>query len=235
MTLNRPHRHNAYNDELIDAMLSAIDEIKAKQPLAVVLRGEGRSFQSGADLDWIQSLRELDSAANLHASTKTASAISGINTLTMPVLCLVHGSCFGGGTGIAAACDFVVAVDGTQFAIAEVKWGLSPGIILPLLLDAVGYRNLRRYALTAEQFDAKVARDIGLVHEITASWDQANAVIARMVEQICENDPAAVSETKSTLAEFQTSASDYDELIAEHSRRRLSNTAARGLARFRGA
>jgi len=121
LKLNRPQRHNAYNDVLIDDLLHALETIRSRKPAAVVLQGEGRSFQAGADLDWIESLRDCGGRENLRASERTAEAITSINTLNMPVLCLVHGSCFGGGTGFVAACDFVVAVEGTQFAIAETR------------------------------------------------------------------------------------------------------------------
>jgi len=233
LKLNRPHRHNAYNDALIDDCLCALETIRSRKPVAVVLHGEGRSFQAGADLDWIESLRELGEQENLRASERTAEAIMGINTLPMPVLCLVHGSCFGGGTGFVAACDFVVAVERTQFAIAEVKWGLSPGIILPLLLDAVGYRNLRRYALTAERFDTDKAYEIGLVHETAQSLEEGNELIRVAVDQIVANDSSAVEETKRVLSEFRTQAEDFDRLIRLHVERRLSDSAGDGIARFR--
>ena len=89
-----------------------------------------------------------------------------MNRLPVPTVALLQGACFGGGIGVISACDVVIAADESVFSITEVRWGLTAAIIIPQLCDAIGVRQVRRYALTGERFDAEEARRIGLVHEV---------------------------------------------------------------------
>ncbi len=165
VTLNRPDVNNAYNGELIQALLAGLDRLDATPGLrAVVIKGNGRHFQAGADLKWIDAVRTASPEENLRVSRATADAVQRLNLALVPTIALVQGACFGGGTGLIAACDVVVAADNAQFSITEVRWGLTAAIIIPQLADAIGVRQLRRYALTGERFDAQEARRIGLVH-----------------------------------------------------------------------
>src|SRR5207249_10014973 len=105
------------------------------------------------------------------------------------------GGCFGGGTGLVAACDVVIAAEDAVFSIAEVRWGLTAAIILPQLADAIGVRQLRRYALTGERFGAAEARRIGLVHEVVPRAE-LEAAGERMLGQLLEDGPVAVAQTR---------------------------------------
>ncbi len=159
ITFNRPEVNNAYNDEFIAGVLSSMDALGKEANLRVaVLRGAGKHFQAGADLKWIRSLAERSAEDNLAASRDTASAVRRLNELPVPTVALVQGACFGGGTGIVAACDIVIAADNALFSIAETRWGLIASIIIPQLADAIGVRQVRRYAQTGERFDAHEAR-----------------------------------------------------------------------------
>src|SRR3954454_22946011 len=149
VTLNRPEVNNAYNGAMIDGLLAALDALGKAQGLrAVVLKGNGKHFQAGADLKWINEVRKSSPAENLRVSRATAEAVQRLNLAPVPTIALVHGGCFGGGTGIVAACDVAIAAEDAVFSIAEVRWGLTAAIILPQLADAIGVRQLRRYALT---------------------------------------------------------------------------------------
>jgi len=138
VTLNRPEVNNAYNGELIDGVLRALDALGAHKGLrAVVLKGNGKHFQAGADLKWIDSVRKSAGRepARLARDRRRSAAIEF----------RAHsdhragaGGCFGGGTGIVAACDVVIAADNALFSIAEVRWGLHAAIIIPQLADAIG-------------------------------------------------------------------------------------------------
>ena len=108
----------------------------------------------------------MSRAENEEVSRATGEVVRRLDTLPIPTVALVQGGCFGGGTGIVAACDVVVAAADAVFAITETRWGLMPGIILPQLHQAIGLRALRRYALTGERFGAHEAHRIGLVHEV---------------------------------------------------------------------
>ena len=126
----------------------------------------------------------------------------------MPTLALVQGACFGGGTGIVAACDIVIAADNAMFSIAEVKIGVAGTIIIPQLNDAIGLRQVRRYALTGERFDAKEALRIGLVHEVVPLAELESAG-ERIVEHLLANGPEAVAQTK--LCALRSAWSHLDE------------------------
>src|SRR6516164_9475466 len=172
VTLNRPEVNNAYDGALISGVLAAMDDLGKKPNLrVVVLKGNGKHFQAGADLKWINGVRPQSPEANEAASRATFEAVQRLNTLPIPTVALVQGGCFGGGTGMIAACDIVIAADNAIFSIAEVRIGVAGTIIIPQLSDAIGVRQVRRYALTAERFEVREAHRIGLVHEIVPLAD----------------------------------------------------------------
>ena len=234
--LNRPGRNNAYDGALIQALLATLDALAETRGLrAVVISGRGRHFQAGgADLKWIDAVRAASREENIAISRATARAIWRLNAAPVPTVALVQGACFGGGTGLIAACDVVIAADDANFSIAEVRWGLTAAIIIPQLNDAVGVRQVRRYALTGERFGAAEARRIGLVHEIVPAAE-LEAAGARMVDQILQNGPQAVAETKAlALQSAWTNLAERAEshLIESHADKRRSAEAAEGLASF---
>jgi methylglutaconyl-CoA hydratase len=237
VTLNRPDVNNAYDGGLIQGLLAAMDELGNKRGLrVVVIKGNGRHFQAGADLKWINAVRPQSPEANEAASQATFEAVQRLNTLPIPTVALVQGGCFGGGTGVIAACDVVIAADNALFSITEVRWGLTAAIIIPQLCDAIGVRQVRRYALTGERFGAEDARRIGLVHEVVPLADLENAG-AKVVEQLLANAPEALAETKRLAMEssFGGMAVDdaaYARLVKVHSAKRQTKEAAEGLASF---
>ena len=176
VTLNRPEVNNAYNAEVVQALLDIFTGLAAERAVrVVVIRGKGRHFQAGADLKWLQEIGRMDAEANRATSLKTASAMRGLNEMSKPTVALVHGACVGGGTGIVASCDIVIAERSATFAISEARWGMAATIIFPQLNAAIGIRQVRRYALTCERFDAERALSLGLVHELCALAPQAAA------------------------------------------------------------
>lgn len=235
LTLNRPEVNNAYDGELIEELHKAMDELGGHSGLRlVVLSGAGRHFQAGADLKWIMRLAGRSPQENERASRATALAVHRLNTLAVPTLALVQGGCFGGGTGIVAACDIVIAAEDAMFSIAETRWGLIAGIILPQLADAIGARQVRRYALSGERFGAHEARRIGLVHEVVPAAE-LQAAGARMVGQLLQNAPEANAQTKTAALEFAWGSVDegvLGRLSAQHAAKRRSAEAAEGLASF---
>lgn len=235
VTLNRPEVNNAYNGALIEGLLSAMDALSREKHLkVVVLRGNGRHFQAGADLKWIRGVAGESSAANVAASRATAEAVDRLNRLPVPTLALVQGGCFGGGTGVIAACDIVIAAEDALFSITEVRWGLTAAIIIPQLVDAISVRQLRRYALTGERFGASEAHRIGLVHEVVPLAELA-AAGDRTVGRLLENGPHAMAETKAlTLASAEGGfdRETFDGLVTSHAAKRMSAEATEGLASF---
>jgi methylglutaconyl-CoA hydratase len=235
VVLNRPERNNAYDGELIRALLGALDALERTKGLrAALISGRGRHFQAGADLKWIDAVRTGSRDDNIAASRATAQAIWRLNAAPVPTVALVQGACFGGGTGLLAACDVVIAADDAVFSIAEVRWGLTAAIIIPQLNDAIGARQVRRYALTGERFDAAQAHRIGLVHEVVPAAELA-AAGARIVDQILQNGPEAIAQTKALALESAWTHFGEDaasRLIDSHADKRRSAEAAEGLASF---
>jgi len=235
VTFNRPRVNNAYDAELVQGILRALDSLAAEPGLrVVVLRGAGKHFQAGADLTWLQAVAKRPEADNILASRETAEAVHRLNTLPVPSVALVQGGCFGGGTGIIAACDVVIAADNASFAIAEARWGLMAGIIIPQLNDAIGVRQVRRYALTGERFGAEQARRIGLVHEVVPTAE-LEAAGARMVDQLLQNAPDALAQTKAVAIEHawgNMTTQGFNRLVEQHAAKRRSAEAAEGIASF---
>jgi methylglutaconyl-CoA hydratase len=237
VTLNRPEVNNAYDGGLVNGVLSAMEELGKKPSLrVVVLKGNGKHFQAGADLKWINGVRPKSPAENEVVSQATFEAVQRLNRLPIPTVALVQGGCFGGGTGIISACDVVIAADNALFSITEVRWGLTAAIIIPQLCDSIGVRQVRRYALTGERFGAEDARRIGLVHEVVP-LAELEAAGAKVVEQLLANAPDALAETKALAMEssFGGMAVDdaaYQRLVKLHSDKRQTREASEGLASF---
>lgn len=234
VTLNRPEVHNAYDGVLIAELLETYDALAGQDLRAVVIKGNGRHFQAGADIKWLDAVRRSSPQENLDASRMTADAVQRLNLLPVPTIALVQGACFGGGTGIISACDIVIAAHNATFSIAEVRIGVAGTIIVPQLVDAIGLRQVRRYALTGERFDAEEARRIGLVHEIVAPAE-LEAAGERIVGHLLANGPEAVSATK--MWALRSAWSDLDEtafsaLVEAHAMKRQSEEAAEGFAAF---
>jgi methylglutaconyl-CoA hydratase len=236
VVFNRPDVNNAYDGDFIGALLAALDALSAVKGLrAVVVSGNGRHFQAGADLKWIDAVRTSSPEENIRISRATATAVRRLNAAPVPTVALVQGACFGGGTGIVSACDIVIAADNAVFSIAEARWGLTAAIIIPQLNDAIGVRQVRRYALTGERFAAEEARRIGLVHEVVP-LAELEAAGARIVGHLLENGPSAISETKAVAlrsAWGDVDEATFDRLVETHAAKRRSAEAAEGLASFR--
>ena len=237
VTLNRPEVNNAYDDALIGGLLAAMDELALQPALrVVVLTGKGKHFQAGADLGWINKVRLQTPSENEAASQATFEAVQRLNCLPVPTVALVHGACFGGGTGVISGCDVVIAADNSVFSITEVRWGLTAAIIIPQLCDAIGIRQVRRYALTGERFGAEEAHRIGLVHEVVPLAGLQDAG-GRVVEQLLGNAPAALADTKSLVLEsalggMSTDHPAWKRLVQMHAMKRQTAEAGEGLASF---
>ena len=235
VTLNRPERNNAYNGEVIKALIDGVESLAADPAVrVVVIRGNGKHFQAGADLSWLKEMGQLSPLENIEVSRRTASAIQGLTEFPKPTIALIHGGCFGGGTGIAAAADIVIASEDAIFAITEARWGVMAGIIVPHLNATIGVRNVRRYALTCERFGAQEAKEMGLVHQVCAEGALDEAV-APVIDNLLMSAPDALAQTKRRAlveAGLDLSGSHFTELVEEHALKRQSDEAKEGLASF---
>jgi len=233
--LNRPEVHNAYDGALIDALIEVITALAADPRVRVlVLRGNGRHFQAGADLAWLKQVAGAPLEDNVAFSRRTTQAMRGLNEFPAPTIALVHGACYGGGVGMAACCDVRIATETATFALTEVRWGVIPAPIIPQLCAAMGTASLRRYGITGERFDAGEARRIGLIHEICAEGGLDRAA-EPIIEAILRSAPEAVRATKRlVLAEagLALSEQDVEALAVQAAVKRASPEAAEGLASF---
>ena len=235
VVLNRPERNNAYNGEMIAELIKSFTSLCNNSDVKVVLiKGNGKHFQGGADLEWLKEIGKLNKEENIEVSRKTASAIKGLTEFPKPTIAMIHGGCFGGGTGIAAAADIVVASEDAIFSIAEARWGVMAGIIIPHLNASIGVRQVRRYALTCERFDANEAKNIGLIHQICKTGELNNTV-KPIIESLLMCAPIALEMTKKrALIESGLILSDdkFEELVLEHSQKRMTSEATEGLNSF---
>ena len=233
--LNRPHVNNAYDGAMIAALGDAFPDLAADSSVrVVVIRGNGSHFQAGADLAWIKSVRAEGPRENLEVSLRTTSVIHGLTNFPKPVIALVHGGCFGGGTGLVAACDIVVAEETAIFAITEARWGLVPTMIMPQLLSRLGPARARRYALSCERFDAGRAFEIGFVDEVCAPGG-LDETAEPIIDSILHCPPATLAAVKADILHFsglEFDAGTLDEMAQAHARLRFTDEADEGVKSF---
>jgi methylglutaconyl-CoA hydratase len=192
--------HNAFDDALIARLTEALREVGENPGVrVVVLRGAGKSFSAGADLNWMQRMAGYSRTQNLADAMGLAQLLHTLDTLPRPTIAAVHGAAFGGGVGLVAACDIAVAAGTAAFSLSEVRLGLIPAVISPYVVAAIGARQARRYFLTAERFDAGEARRMGLVHEVTAP-EALEARVAAIAAELLRGGPGALGAAKNLVA-----------------------------------
>ncbi|MHA1164075.1 MAG: enoyl-CoA hydratase-related protein [Alphaproteobacteria bacterium] len=233
--LNRPEVNNAYNGDMIDALNEGIEALSKDDAVRViVIRGNGRHFQAGADLKWIQENAVKSYEENLIVSRATTAAIHGLTRCLKPTIALIHGGCFGGGTGMASACDIVIAEESAIFSITEARWGLVATPIVPQLLSRLGPGRLRRYSLTCERFDAKRAFEIGFVDEVCAPG-RLDETAAPIIDALLHCPPDALAGSKANALKYaglEFTADELEDMVQFHAKRRMTDDAAEGLLSF---
>jgi methylglutaconyl-CoA hydratase len=181
VVLNRPEQRNALDGAAIAELLGHLEALAADDSVgAVLLRGEGRGFCSGADLRELQAGGTLSAFAAHDAGEGWFELMTTLPRLRLPVVCAPHGYALAGGCGIVAASDIVIAAAGTQFGVSEIRIGLFPIVVWPTVARAVGPRAARELALTGRRFDAEEAQRLGLVHRVVDAehhLDEARAVV----------------------------------------------------------
>ncbi len=198
-TLNRPELGNAYDEELLGELIAGLERLQGDASVrALVIRGAGKHFQAGADINWLARAAEYPPGQAYAASMATTKAMQLLNEFPRPTIAVIKGACFGGGVGMACCVDVALATPDAQFGITEIRVGVSPSPISTHMVNAIGLRQTRRYALTGERFGAEEACRIGLVHEVVA----AGAIEAR-VEEVLDavflGAPGAIAATKDSF------------------------------------
>jgi methylglutaconyl-CoA hydratase len=233
--LNRPDVRNAFNDELIGEISRAFADVEAcADTRVVVVAARGDVFCAGADLHYMRAMSGYSHAENHADALKVARMFHAVHSCSRPVLARVQGDAYGGGVGLAAACDIVIASDTASFGLSEVRLGIVAATISPHLVRAMGARQAARYMLTGEKFSAARAKDTGLVHEVMKARE-LDAELERQARVLLSASPAALASTKRLLADVVEAPMD-DVLLAATAKciadARVSPEGREGIAAF---
>lgn len=202
VTLARPDLHNAFNDDMMRELTAAFERLGADRAVRViVLAGEGKSFCAGADINWMKRMVGYSFEENVADAKVLSRMLRTIRECPKPVIARVHGATYGGGVGLVAACDMAVASKNASFCLSEVKLGILPAVISPFVLEKIGPGAARRYALTAEVFDAAEAKRLGLVSDVVDTPEQLDEWTARVGQALTANGPQAMAHCKKILSE----------------------------------
>jgi methylglutaconyl-CoA hydratase len=223
IALARPERRNAFDAELIEELRAAFADVGDAR--AVVLTGDGASFSAGADVAWMRASADLDFAENLLDAQRLRAMLEAIDSCPAPVVTAVQGHALGGGCGLVACSDIVVAAPDALFAFSEVKLGIIPAVISPYVLRKIGAAPARRLFLTGERFDASTALRIGLVSEVA---DDLGAAVERVVGELLSAGPHAVRAAKRLVLERP----EGDETVRRTAELRTGGEGQEGLRAF---
>ena len=200
VTLNRPDVHNAFNDELIAEAIDLFSSIDTSSVRAVVLKGTGRNFCAGADLNWMSRMVSYTRDENVRDSAQLAKMYAILNECPVPLVGRIQGAAIGGGVGLVAVCDVAITMRDTKFGLSEVKLGILPAVISPYVIAKIGETHARALFLTGERFEADRALQIGLVHRVIDSVEELDAAVYETVTQLKTSGPEAVRACKQLIA-----------------------------------
>jgi methylglutaconyl-CoA hydratase len=206
VTLTRPDVHNAFDASLIDELRRAFAGF-AREPVdqlrAAVLAGDGPSFCAGADIAWMRASMALDREGNEQDAMALAQMLDAIDTCPVPVIARVQGAALGGGMGLCAVSDLVIAEAGARFGFTETRLGILPAVISPFVIAKIGESHARALFPTGRRFDAMRALRIGLVHEVVEGADALDAAVAAAVSDVLAAGPNAARAAKAVVREVR--------------------------------
>jgi methylglutaconyl-CoA hydratase len=237
LTLNRPEVHNAFDAGLIARLTEVLLELKSRPGVrAVVLTGAGRSFSAGADVNWMRSLASCGEEQNFEDALQLAELLFVLDSLPLPTIARVGGHAYGGGVGLIACCDIAVASSEARFALSEVRLGLVPAVISPYVISAIGERHARRLFLSGEAIRPKLARRMGLIHEI-AKPNRLDEAVEDQLSLLLKGGPIALRESKELVFIVRGESESADEALRRRTAQiiaqlRASAEGREGLAAF---
>lgn len=204
VTLARPEAHNALNAALVEELTRCFEELAEDERVrVVVLEGEGRSFCAGADVGYMRDTAGFSYEENLKDARRLAEMFWVLDECPKPVVAKVRGAAIGGGAGLVAVADVAVAEEGARFAFPEVWLGIAPATIAPFVVRKVGASHARSLFLTGERFDARRAREVGLVHEV-APEAGLDAAVEEKLDHLLRGGPVAQATVKGLLRRLET-------------------------------
>jgi methylglutaconyl-CoA hydratase len=234
ITLNRPEVRNAFNAEMIGELSAWAARASADRSLrAVVVAGAGSAFCAGADVQWMARTVSYTREQNLRDASAASEMFMAMDRLPVPLIGRIQGAALGGGSGLAAVCDIVVAEEAAVFGFTETKLGILPAVISPFVLAKVGRSAARELFLTGRRFPASRAREIGLVHEIVPAG-QLDAAVRAHVREVLTAGPEAIAAAKALIrAIWSRTAEEAAALTAQAlAERRVSAEGQEGLKAF---
>ena len=236
VTLSNADKHNAFDDTLIADLTNELRKLAGNSDVrVVVLSAVGKSFSSGADLNWMKRMSAYSEEENLRDAMALAELMRTLHGLSKPTIARVQGAAYGGGVGLVACCDIAVGTHNAAFSLSEVKLGLIPAVISPYVIAAIGERAAHRYFLTAERFDAAEGFRLGLLHELVASDDDMDEKINDICDALMQGGPLAHFEAKALISAVSNRPID-DTVIADTAKRiarlRASAEGKEGLSAF---
>ena len=224
VTLNRPDKHNAFDDVLIVDLTETFKSIDTNPAVRVlVLSAAGKSFSAGADLNWMKRMATYSEEENFRDASALAGLMRTLHGLSKPTIARVQGPAYGGGVGLIACCDMAVGTHDAAFALSEVRIGLIPAAISPYVIAAIGERAAHRYFLTGERFDAAEGYRLGLLTELMPTEDAMDDKLEELAGAILLSSPSAIAEAKQLVAAVANKPIDG----------RLSTDTAQRIARVR--
>jgi len=196
VTLNRPNLHNAFNEEVISELVDCFTIVNNEKSIRLItLKGEGKSFCAGADLNWMKKMKDYSEEDNFKDSKELASLFDTINNCSLPVVAFIHGAILGGGCGLISVCDYVLCKEGSKFGFTETRLGLLPAVISPFVIAKIGESYARAYFPSGAKFTEDQALNMGLVHEVATdiSWEESKK---RVTNSFLKSAPDAAKESK---------------------------------------
>jgi methylglutaconyl-CoA hydratase len=237
VTLARPQVRNAFDATLIAELRAAFAAFAREAPdalRAVVLGGDGETFSAGADIGWMRAAMALDVEGNEQDAMAMAEMFEAIDTCPVPVIARVQGAALGGGMGLCAVSDLVVAESGARFGFTETRLGILPAVIAPFVIAKIGETHARALFPGGRRFDALRAQRIGLVHEVVEGEAALDLAVDAAIADILSSGPSAVRAAKAIVREVRglghgSSKWHTARVIA---RQRVSEEAREGFAAF---
>lgn len=232
--LNRPEIHNAFDDRLIAELTEVFVNVKdSKEVRALVITGQGKSFCAGADMNWMRRMKEASYEENYADSYRLSEMFHHLHSLPIPTIAKVNGAAVGGGVGLVAVCDLVIAASNAVFSLSEVRLGLVPACISPYLLARIQPGILRGFFLTGKRFDATKAHEIGLVNEVVEP-SRLDSTVQQLLQDILACGPRSLTMAKELL--HRVPGMPMDECLSYTSRMiadlRTSEEGQEGLSSF---
>lgn len=234
--LNREGVHNAMNDEMIAELTETFNSFTENNDVrVVVLRGNGKSFCAGADLNYMKSIAGFGFEENVKDGQKLAALFKAIYDCPVPTIALVHGAAFGGANGLLAACDIVIAEENTTFAFSEVKLGIAPATIAPFVIKRIGEFGAKELMMTGKKFKAEEAKKWHLVNH-SVNENLLEETLQNTIKQLLSSAPGAVKETKKLIGEVVDAGGISEKLVDSTVKKiaelRASEEGQEGMASF---